>query len=147
MCDAPKMPGIAESLLVFQSHDVRDPSSTGGPSSRKVAAPTAVLQMRAIEFGTLGTVPMSAYNACPLLSDTMVLTHGMPSYFLRIASSSLVDVARSVSKKWLKTRKLSTLASRIANAVAAVHGSGMPRMLLKTGPYLVHHSVCVTVPK
>src|SRR4051812_1722427 len=141
------MPGIAESLSGFQSQDVRDPSSTGSPSSLKVAAPSAVSQTRVIAFETLGTVPISAYNACPPLSDTIVLTHGMPSYFLRIASSWLVDVARSVSKKWLKTRKLSTFASRIANAVAAVHGKGMPRMLLNTGPYLVHHNVCVTVPR
>src|SRR5436305_15113648 len=69
----------------------------------------------------------------------------MPSYLSRIDSSSAADDAMSVKRKWLNTRKLSTLASRIANAVVSVHGNGMPRIELKTGPYRVHHNVCVTV--
>src|SRR3954470_16187851 len=128
------MPLIAASLSFFQSHDDVDPSSTGNPSALNVAAPTSVLHCCAKEPGTLGTVPMSAYIACPVLSATIVLTHGMPWYFLRMRSSCCTDRAMSVSRKWLKIRKLSTLASRIANASCVVHGSGTPRIELKIGP-------------
>src|SRR3954463_11884984 len=89
--------------------------------------------------------PMSAYKACPLLSATIVLTHGMPWYFFSTFNTPAADDAWSTPRKWLKTRKLSALASRIVNAVSAVHGSGMPRMLLNTGPYRVHHVEWVAV--
>ena len=79
------------------------------------------------------------------MSATIVLTHGMPSYFFRTFSSAGADFASSVARKWLKTRKLSALASRIANAVVVVQGSGMPSIELNIGPYLVHQVVWVIV--
>src|SRR3954453_4400973 len=74
----------------------------------------------------------------------MVLTQGMPWYFFRMRSSCFTDDAMSVSRKLLKIRKLSTLASRMANASWLVHGSGMPRIDVKIGPFLVHQRVCDT---
>src|SRR3954469_9572781 len=69
----------------------------------------------------------------------------MPWYFFRTFSTAAADGAWSTPRKWLKTRKLSALTSRMVNAVSAVHGSGMPRMLLNTGPYRVHHVECASV--
>jgi len=46
----------------------------------------------------------------------------------------LADFALFVSKKWLKTRKLLALASRIANAVVGVQGSGTPTSSVNSGP-------------
>src|SRR4051794_23346667 len=134
MCFGPKIPLMDASLSFFQLQADLEPSSTGRPSALNVAAPTSVLHCCASESGTLGTVPMSAYIAWPDLSATIVLTHGMPWYFLRMCSSCFTDLAMSVSRKWLKMRKLSTLASRIANASCVVHGSGTPRIELKIGP-------------
>src|SRR5205823_5241418 len=139
------MPLMTASLSFFQSHDDVEPSRIGRPRAWNVAAPSCVLHCCASEFGTLGMVPMSAYRACPHLSATIVLTHGMPWYFSRMSSSCGTEVARSVSAKWLKTRKLSTLASRMANASELVHGNGMPRIDVKTGPYRVQYSVWLTV--
>src|SRR3954462_2764048 len=124
----PKIPLMVATLSFPHLHEEVEPSSTGRPSALNVAAPASVLHFWASESGTLGTVPMSAYIACPVLSAKIVLTHGMPWYFLRIFSSCFTDVAMSVSRKWLKMRKLSTLASRIAKASELVHGSGIPRI-------------------
>jgi hypothetical protein len=119
---------------VSHAHAEREPSSTGRPSSWKVAAPSTVLHCRAFESGTLGIAPMSAYSAPPPRSAAIVLTHGMPSYFFRISSSCCTDCAMSVSRKWLNTRKLSAFASAIANAVTGVHGSGTPTSEFMIGP-------------
>ncbi len=87
---------------------------------------------------------MSAYRAWPVLSAAIVLTQGIPSYFFRICSSCAVDVAMSVARKWLKTRKLSALASSIEKASSGVHGNGMPSSEVNTGPNRVDHRVLVT---
>ena len=102
--------------------------------SWKVAERNAVSHCWAFEFGTLGIAPMSAYSAWPVRSATIVLTHGMPSYFFRMSSSWFADFAMSVSRKWLNTRKLSAFASARANAVTGVHGNGMPSIDVKIGP-------------
>src|SRR4051812_22177469 len=138
------MPGTAASGSVAQSHAVREPSSTGSPSSWNVPCPSAVLHCWASSSLTFGMAPTSAYSAWPHLSATMVFTQGMPWYVLRIRSSSATDRAWSVSKKWFRTRKFPAFTSRMANAVVGVHGSGTPTRLSNTGPYLVHHSDLVT---
>jgi hypothetical protein len=93
-----------------------------------------VLQFDAISSVTCGIEPMSAYRAEPPLSATIVLTHGMPWYLRRMSSTFCADCALLTSKKWLKTRKLSTFTSRIANAVVGPQGSGMPASSVRTGP-------------
>ena len=96
------------------AHSEREPSRVGSPSAGKVIAPSAPAQPVAFSFGTLGIEPMSAYRALPRESAAIVFTHGIPSYFFRIASSSLVDCAWLVSKKWLSRRMFSALASNSA---------------------------------
>ena len=108
------IPSAGESASVVRAHSEREPSSSGRPRPGKVTWPSAPEQPVAFSFGTLGIEPMSAYSARPLESAAIVFTHGIPWYLRRIASRSLVDWARLVSKKWLRMRMLFALASNSA---------------------------------
>src|SRR6516165_10420670 len=139
------MPGTAAPGSFPQSQDVLAPFRTGSPKLWNVLLPSGVSHLFASALVTCGMSPMSAYRAWPARSVATVLTHGMPWYFFKIDSICCVLDARSKPNQVLTARaRLSALASASANALVAVQDRAMPSRLLKTGPYRVHQSVCVT---
>src|ERR1022692_4084615 len=66
----------------------------------------------------------------------------MPWYFFSIARTWRDVAERSMPNQVLSARPvLVALASLMANALLAVHGSARPNNELKTGPYLLDQSV------
>ena len=129
------MPGAAAPRPVAQSHAVREPSRIGRPKAGNVWAPSGVSQVAALASDTPGMAPMSAYSAWPCLSETIVLTQGMPWYLFRTASTWRVDDARSKPNQVLNARaRLSALTSFNAKAVLAVQGNDKPENEFRTGP-------------
>ena len=59
-CEAPRIPGAAESGSVPGAHSEREPSRVGNPIAGKVTAPSAPAQSTAFSSGTFGIEPMSA---------------------------------------------------------------------------------------
>ncbi|MNK94759.1 hypothetical protein D3C87_1149720 [compost metagenome] len=117
---APSAPFCAESASVCQSQALREPSSTGTRASAGTAcnaAPTGLLLEQAAiwEAGTLGTAPMSAYQALALPRPTAtVLTHGMAASSRWMAMNSSSDFAWLQRSQLRKVRKFWSLMSRIA---------------------------------
>ena len=79
MRDGPTAPFCTESLSDCQSHALREPSKNGTLGrAAPMALPKDVVQAATCSGDTLGTAPMSAYQAlaCPRPTAT-VLTQGM----------------------------------------------------------------------
>ncbi len=91
----PTAPFCTESASVCQSQALREPSNTGTRGNAAASAlPAGVVQLATCSGDTLGTAPMSAYQALALPRPTAaVLTQGMDASSRCTAMSSSSDLA------------------------------------------------------
>ena len=95
MRDGPMAPFCAESASVCQSQALRAPSKKGTlGNAAAMALPKGVVQAAVWSGDTLGTAPISAYQALALPRPTAtVLTHGMADSCFWMAMNSSSDLA------------------------------------------------------
>ncbi|MCY1230782.1 hypothetical protein D9M68_834240 [compost metagenome] len=99
-------PFCAESASVCQSHSLFEPSKNGASGNEEAAAaPSGVVQLATWVGDTLGTAPMSAYQALAAPRPTAtVLTHGMAASSRWMAMNSSSDLAWFQRSQFLKVR-------------------------------------------
>ncbi len=125
MRDTPTAPFCTESASVSQSHSLREPSKNGTLGSAwPTAMPNGVVQAAVCAGDTLGTAPMSAYQALALPRPTAtVLTQGIDASSFWMAMNSSSDLAWFQRIQVRSVRKFSPLMSRIAKAVPWLQAS------------------------